>query len=399
MLYDVITVGGGLAGAAFGKQMAERGYRTLILERQQHFKDRVRGEEMHPWGVAEARTLGIYDHLVATCGHQTRWWLTYNEGSLRQKRDLEETTPHRVGCLNFHHPAMQESLLRLAADAGAEVRRGVMVNAVAPGAPPCVTFDENGKQHTLQARLVVGADGRSSRVRKWGGFSVNRDPDMLIVAGTLLEGMPVPDNAVHFVQGSAGMVLIAPLGSQRARMYFIYRKDDELPPLSGKGRIPDFLTACRNAGVPEEWLEQATVVGPLAQFHGADHWANHPAHEGVVLIGDAAAASDPTFGCGLSLTLSDVRHLRDCLLATEDWQRATAQYATEHDHYYGVVHRIEGWLRELLWSRGPAADERRVRASQRIAAEPERAPDIVGLGPASPSDEAARRFLLGEDGE
>ncbi len=33
------------------------------------------------------------------------------------------------------------------------------------------------------------------------------------------------------------------------------------------------------------------------------------------------------------------------------------------------------------------------------AAEPERAPDIVGLGPASPSDEAARRFVLGEDDE
>lgn len=44
-------------------------------------------------------------------------------------------------------------------------------------------------------------------------------------------------------------------------------------------------------------------------FDAADRWVDHPYHAGVVLIGDAAAASDPCFGCGLSLTLRDVRVL------------------------------------------------------------------------------------------
>jgi len=32
---------------------------VLVLERETQFKDRVRGEQMHPWGVAELKALGI----------------------------------------------------------------------------------------------------------------------------------------------------------------------------------------------------------------------------------------------------------------------------------------------------------------------------------------------------
>src|SRR5438093_682427 len=39
--YDIITVGGGLAGSALAKAMAERGARVLVVERETHFKDRV----------------------------------------------------------------------------------------------------------------------------------------------------------------------------------------------------------------------------------------------------------------------------------------------------------------------------------------------------------------------
>jgi flavin-dependent dehydrogenase len=66
--YDVITVGGGLAGSAVAKCLAEHGYRVLVLERERRFRDRVRGEQMHPWGVAEARTLGLYQRLVDRVG-------------------------------------------------------------------------------------------------------------------------------------------------------------------------------------------------------------------------------------------------------------------------------------------------------------------------------------------
>ena len=64
--YDIITVGGGLGGAALAKAMAESGRRVLVLERETKFKDRVRGEWLAPGGVAEAQTLGVYDARLVT---------------------------------------------------------------------------------------------------------------------------------------------------------------------------------------------------------------------------------------------------------------------------------------------------------------------------------------------
>jgi menaquinone-9 beta-reductase len=62
--YDIITVGGGLAGSALAKAMAERGARVLLVERETNFKDRGRGEALAPWGVENVRRLGLFDRLA-----------------------------------------------------------------------------------------------------------------------------------------------------------------------------------------------------------------------------------------------------------------------------------------------------------------------------------------------
>ena len=108
MSYDAIIVGGGLGGSTLAKNLAEAEHRVLVLERETRFKDRVRGEQMHPWGVTAARSLGVYDHIV---GNQTRWFITYLGGEPMAKRDLAETTPHGVGSFKLSQPDMQEAHL------------------------------------------------------------------------------------------------------------------------------------------------------------------------------------------------------------------------------------------------------------------------------------------------
>src|SRR5689334_18029309 len=104
--WDAIVVGGGLGGAALAAGLADRGRRVLLLERETRFRDRVRGEQMHPWGVTTARELGVYEPILAACGRQTRWWSLWVGGTLFANRDLAGTTPHGVGSFNFSHPAM-----------------------------------------------------------------------------------------------------------------------------------------------------------------------------------------------------------------------------------------------------------------------------------------------------
>jgi choline dehydrogenase-like flavoprotein len=117
--YDVITIGGGLAGAALAKVLAERGVRVLVFEREIAFKDRIRGEQMHPWGVAEARMLGLYELLLGTCSIELRYWSGQLVGFTDVRtRDLFETSPQlrrrerlsygargSSGCWRKRHPA------------------------------------------------------------------------------------------------------------------------------------------------------------------------------------------------------------------------------------------------------------------------------------------------------
>jgi 2-polyprenyl-6-methoxyphenol hydroxylase-like FAD-dependent oxidoreductase len=397
MNYDAITVGGGLAGSTFAVALARAGHKVLILEREIQFKDRVRGENMLPWGVAAARRLGLVDVLLEAGGHQPRFWITYMSGKPAANRDLHVTTAHGEVSLNIYHPSMQEVLLGRAIAAGVEVKRGANVIGIdaAPAQSPTVTFEHEGQRRSLSARVVVGADGRTSQVRSWCGFEVQRNPHLLNIAGMLIQETDVPEDAVHLVFGPESATLLAPLGQRRARTYYVYRGLDGRQGLSGKDKAQRFVQLCTETGAPEAWFAGAEPLGPLAEFDGADRCVESPVKNGVALIGDAAASSDPSWGCGLSLTLLDVEHLANALCASEDWTAGLDRYAKEHDEYYAALRRILGWMTELTWAPGPEADERRGRVFPRMLSDPRGFPDCIGLGPFGPSDDQARRLVLG----
>ena len=123
----------------------------------------------------------------------------------------------------------------------------------------------------------------------------------------------------------------------------------------------------------------------------------HPYRDGIALVGDAAATSDPTWGQGMSVTLRDLRLLRDELLATEDWDRAGHAYAERHDEFHRHVHTADGWYTDLFLDVGPEADALRARALPLILTDPTRIPDTPLGGPEITADEAARRRFFGEE--
>ncbi len=395
--YDLIVVGGGLGGAALAKAMAERGARVLVIERERQFRDRVRGEGIFPWGVIELRRLGLYQQLVAECAQEVRWIEMYVDGMRIERRDLEAT--NRQPMLNWVHNEMEEVLLRAAVAAGAEVQRGVRACDVKPGARPTVSVEEEGRVKEMQARLVVCADGRGSAARKWANFAVQQDSYGMLLAGVLFEGMPDVsfDTNYWFLSPSIGQfAFLCPQSNGRTRAYawhpryWGYR-------FQGAEDLPRFVEDSVKAGAPSQWYASIRPIGPLATFDGADSWVVHPYQNGVALIGDAAASSDPSYGQGQGLTVRDVRVLRDQLLAGEDWDAAAHAYAAEHDRYFAGVHTFTSWVYKLFYETGPEADARRTRALPLLAEDLRRMPDAIFSGPEVPLDETARKRFFGEE--
>jgi 2-polyprenyl-6-methoxyphenol hydroxylase-like FAD-dependent oxidoreductase len=396
--YDLIIVGGGMGGSALAKAMAEHGVRVFVLEREKQFKDRVRGEGMHAWGVPEAKALGIYELLRNTCGLEVRWWDIYLGSQLMMHRDFLTTTPHQSPLFGFYHPAMQEVLLTNAAEAGAEVWRGASVRAVRSGALPTVTVEQDGWMSELQARLVVAADGRSSLTRQWAGFAVQHDPERRLFAGVLLENVPLAPDAWYAVLNPANgqEVFLGNVGRGWVRAYLGYPKDAHRR-FQTTADVPRLIEELLRTGAAADLYAHARAVGPLATFGSDDSWVEHPYKEGVALIGDAASTCDPSFGQGLAMTLRSVRLLRDHLLKTEDWEAAGHAYAEEQHQHFSVIHTLEDWYRSMFLETGPEADARRARALPLAAQDETRIPDLFGMGPEAPITDTIRRRFFGEE--
>jgi len=104
-----------------------------------------------------------------------------------------------MGNLDFQHPRMQQVPLEAACRAGAELLRGSAVKGVAPGNPAIVTISGKAGTRDVAGRIVVGADGRDSKVRNWADFEVLRDPTYLFAASALLRAPADPANSVHYL--------------------------------------------------------------------------------------------------------------------------------------------------------------------------------------------------------
>ncbi|MEX0681962.1 MAG: NAD(P)/FAD-dependent oxidoreductase [Dehalococcoidia bacterium] len=396
--YDIITVGGGIGGSALATAMAEHGHRVLVIERETSFKDRVRGEWMAPWGAAEAKKLGVYDAIIASGGQDSPNIAARAGPAALPLRNLVTESVLGMAALAMYHPAMQEGLIAAAETASAEVRRGVKVKAVRRGKEPEVDIESDSGTETLTARLVVGADGRNSMVRKWAGFESREEQPGNILSGVLLENLELPaETSVIVFNPFVGQVaLLFPQGDGRTRAYFGCREASGVR-LQGDGDLPRFIELSIQTGAPAELYDGAKQAGPVASFSGYDSWVEHPYKDGIALVGDAAQTSDQTWGQGLSITMRDACELRDALLATDDWDAAGHKYAEAANACFEQIRLVEDWMTLIMMDQSDEANATRSKVLPRLAMDPGVLPDTHFSGPElAPADEAARARLFGE---
>ncbi len=395
---DVAVVGGGVAGSSVAAVLAQSGMSVVLIERETRFRDRVRGESIHPWGVREVRALGLSDVLRSAGAHELPLWDGYaNRASVVGGR-YESLGPDVPNELAVYHPALQSALLDHARGCGVRILRPARVTAFSPGSLPRLLVETDDGRYEVYTRLVIGADGRQSAARRWLGARTVREPVHHQVGGCLLDGVSLADDTFATAGLDGGTVLIFPQGGGRVRSYVV-GNDDLVAPIRGREHVAEYIACCASV-FPEGSFGEARAIGPLAFFPNADVWSDRLYGDGVVLIGDAAGANDPSGGHGLSLCFRDVRQIRDRLTSAADWDAALRDYEAQRSTYYGVLRTFMQWLAILFTEVGPEAAARRERVGRAREADPTGG-GFARMDISGPDglivDEAARRHYFGKD--
>ena len=376
---DVAIVGGGIAGSALGMALAADGLDVVVLEASTGYADRVRGESMLVWGVVEARELGAEQVLLDAGAHVAPVWHRYDpaftvDEAAANPMPVGHMVPGVGGTMNLRHPVACQALADAAVKAGCEVRRGVADVVVTPGPAPVVRWRDADGPAEVAVRLVVGADGRGSAVRRQAGLVAQRTVETHMVAGLLLDGVDVgPAVPPDFVAGEGELfqaTFFQPDGQVRVYLCPNVRQRHRF---AGPDGLGEFLRSSRFACVPHgEAIAAGVPAGPLATYPGDHLTVDVPVAPGIVLIGDAAGYSSPIHGQGLSCAMRDARTVRD-VLRGGDWEPAAfAGYVDERRERMRRL-LITAQLMAAAFTDGRDADEqaaRRDRFSSLVQGEP-----------------------------
>jgi 2-polyprenyl-6-methoxyphenol hydroxylase-like FAD-dependent oxidoreductase len=190
---------------------------------------------------------------------------------------LARLLPKVPGALDVGHPQACEALARTATEAGATVLRGVGDVEVVPGTPPTLRYELDDLVTTVSAGLVVGADGRTSSVRRQLGLALHETAPRSMLGGMLVDGLdgwPADQMAL----GTEGDVyyLVFPRSHGRARLYLLHDLAQR-GRFAGPIREARFLDAFALRCLPDaDVFRSARPAGPCAFYPMTDTWTDGP---------------------------------------------------------------------------------------------------------------------------
>jgi 2-polyprenyl-6-methoxyphenol hydroxylase-like FAD-dependent oxidoreductase len=169
---DVVVVGARCAGAAVAVPLARAGHRVVVLDRAAFPSDTLSTHVSTPSAVAELQRLGALEAILALGPAVNDRMSFQDEEADLQIRERFRPIDGIDYALSIPRLLQDEQLVAATRRAGADVRERSTVHELLwrGGRAAGVRYrDAGGREHELRAALVVGADGRGSRVAAAAG--------------------------------------------------------------------------------------------------------------------------------------------------------------------------------------------------------------------------------------
>jgi 2-polyprenyl-6-methoxyphenol hydroxylase-like FAD-dependent oxidoreductase len=330
--YDAVIVGASLAGCATAIAMGRAGVSVALVEKQPDptaFK-RMCSHFIQASAVPALERLDLLEPILETGGVRSRmrawtpWgWIEAPPAQAREAVNLRR---------ELLDPLMRETA---ATTPGVELMLGraakrlVRENGAVRGV---VVQDRDGEETTLGGRLVVGADGRDSRIAELAAAKTKTSPHGRFAYGAYFDGPPAtadgasmiwmldPNWAAAFPTDS-GLVFYAAMPTKDRLPEF--RRDPETALVSFVGDVPEAPPIRASRLVSD-------VLGKIEM----PNKVRVPVAPGLALVGDAAMAVDPLFGVGCGWAFQSAEWLADsvvpALRGDEALQAGLARYRRRH---------------------------------------------------------------------
>jgi len=332
--YDVIIVGARCAGSPTGMLLARKGYRVLIVDRATFPSDTISTHVVHPAGVAALARWGLLDRLAATgCPPIHTYAFDFGPFTLSGAPGTLDAPvaycPRRT--------VLDKMLVDAAVEAGAELHEGFTVEEVICAGERVVGIkghSRDGQTLDAYAGVVVGADGRHSRVAKAvQPHQYNEKPPLMSAYYSYWSGLPMngrfetyvrPNRGCAAVETNDGLTMV--VAGWPYEEFETNKKDVEGHYLKTLDLVPAFAERLRRAK-----RETPFAGAPVPNF------LRKPYGPGWALVGDAAYNKDPITAQGITDAFRDAESLATALddaftgeLAVEDAMNGYQRRRDEH---------------------------------------------------------------------
>jgi 2-polyprenyl-6-methoxyphenol hydroxylase-like FAD-dependent oxidoreductase len=335
--YDVALVGGSLAGSTAAILLGQAGQRVALIEKQPDPKafKRMCSHFIQASAVPTIERLGLMEPIVAAGGVRSRIRARTPWGTIDPPRD------NGGYAVNLRRELL-DPMVREAAAAtpGVDLHLGRTVTALRRNGEVfsgVVVRDPEGEESVLNARLVIGADGRDSRVAKLAEVNEKTHPHGRFAYGSYFEGPPIegsPDGMIWFNDPNwaaafptdGGLTFYAAMPTMD--MLPEFKRDPEQALVSYLEALPD----------PPPIREQHRVDDVLGKIDMTNR-VRGPVAPGLALVGDAALATDPLFGVGCGWAFESGEWLADSVIPAlrdqESLEKGLKRYRRLHKRKLG----------------------------------------------------------------